>query len=407
LESLSRDMAAQVSKQTMRIEQKTRSLAILYDVAASINAARDLNDLLTRFLHTLCDLLNARGGVIRLIGEDGQMPLVASTGLDDDLVAQEHFVPSPQCLCSQAAQNGTPLCQDDLHHCAEVIGREFFERDDLGLVAIPLQYRGHTLGVYNLFVGSRDLSERDDLQPLLTSVGRHLGMAIEKTRLDEESKRLSLIEERTRLAHELHDSLAQTLASLRFQVKVLDETLPNDDYPSDEVKRIAGSLDEAHTELRELIAHFRAPVHERGFVPAIEELLERFRNQSGIRVFLQNEWPTAALSPDTATEVLRIIQEALCNVRKHARAHTVRVLLSHDAHRNRHILVEDDGVGMTVPTASNGGDHIGLSIMDERAQRIGARLRIESEPDEGTRLSLTLTCQDEPASLLAARRAAQ
>ena len=89
-------------------------------------------------------------------------------------------------------------------------------------------------------------------------------------------------------------------------------------------------------------------------------------------------------------QVLRIIQEALANVRKHSDAHTVRVLLRCDKNDNYHILVEDDGVGMDKPAFSgHPGEHLGLSIMKERARYLGGELRIESEPGEGTRVQLS------------------
>ena len=115
--------------------------------------------------------------------------------------------------------------------CSARLGQTIVEGDSVHMVAVPLRYRDRTLGVYNLFV-DRDVNEGEDTHDLLISIGRHLGMAIEKARLDRETHLLSIIEERTHLAHELHDSLAQTLASLRFQVRVLDETLQSEDNAS-------------------------------------------------------------------------------------------------------------------------------------------------------------------------------
>jgi len=225
LQSLSSDMQSQVRKQTQHIERKTHSLEIIYDIAASINVSRDLDDLLTRFLHTLKDVVNARAAIVRLATDDNQMRLVSSIGLDDDLMAREQFIPSESCLCGSAYKEGTVQFQKNLSQCDKIIGRNFFEQDNIGMIVVPLQYRDKTLGVYNLFVDQNDFADPEDIEGLLTSLGRHLGMAIDKARSEDEANRLSIMEERTRLAHELHDSLAQTLASLRFQVRVLDETI--------------------------------------------------------------------------------------------------------------------------------------------------------------------------------------
>ena len=392
LQGLSLDMEAQVRKQTEHIKHKTRSLEILYDVAASINSSRDLDDLLTRFLHTLKEVVHARAATVRLLTNDNRMRLVASIGLNDEVVAREQFMPSHQCLCGFAATAGVIRSDDNVHKCDALVGTPFFTDGEVEMMAIPLQYRGRTLGVYNLFVDRKLRFGSDYDSELLISIGRHLGMAIEKASVDEEANRLTIIEERTRIAHELHDSLAQTLASLRFQVRVLDETLHQGDESAlwAELERIENSLDEAYIELRGLIDHFRAPIDKRGFMPAIEKVVERFRNESNIQIFLQREWGGPDLPEDMEIQVLRIVQEALCNVRKHSQAHTVRVMLRGQSDGSYRVLIEDDGTGIEPRTSAGApGEHVGLSIMEERARRLGGKIRFESEPGEGTRIQLT------------------
>jgi len=390
LKLLSEDMQNQVQQQTHYIQQKTRSLEIIYDVAASINVSRDLEDLLTRFLHTLKDVVHARAAVVRLMTDDEQMHLVSSIGFDDDLMEREKIIPSQACLCGNAYEEGRVLFQRDLTQCDKIIGRAFFGKEDVGMVVVPLQYRDRTLGVYNLFVYREDFADTADVKDLLTSIGRHLGMAIDKARSDDEANRLSIMEERTRIAHELHDSLAQTLASLRFQVRVLDETLRQGDEPGiwHELEKIENNLDEAYSELRELITHFRAPVDRRGLVPAVEHLVERFRNQTGIHIFLQKEWHLLQLPPSIEVQVLRIIQEALNNIRKHSQANFVRIMLRSNTQGNCQILIEDDGIGIKSSSSDQKVDHYGLQIMKDRAKRINAELKIESETGEGTRVFL-------------------
>ena len=397
LQTLSQDMHNQVRKQTTHIERKTHSLEIIYDVAASINTSRDLDDLLTRFLHTLKDVVHARAAVVRLVTDDGQMRLISSVGLDDDLMKREELIPSEMCLCGDAYREGKVLFQDNISTCDKIIGRSFFNDESIGMIAVPLQYRDNTLGVYNLFVSDEDMNEHAELEDLLTSIGRHLGMAIDKARSDHEANRFSIMEERTRLAHELHDSLAQTLASLRFQVRVLDETLRQGQEQDiwSELEKIENNIDEAYGELRELITHFRAPIDKRGLVPAVDHLIERFSNQTDISIFLQKEWNVLQLPASIEVQVLRIVQEALNNIRKHSQAHTVRVIMRSDVQGDCRILIEDDGIGMELIDDPHkiSTDHIGLSVMDERAKRIGGTIRIESEPGEGTRLILHFNYQ--------------
>lgn len=392
IQLLSEDMQNQVRAQTQYIAQKTRSLEIIYDVAASINVSRDLDDLLTRFLHTLKDVVNARAAVVRLVTDDEQMRLVASTGLNDEVISREQLLPAATCLCGSAYDEGTVQYQPDISKCDQIIGHSFFNDDNVGMIAVPLQYRDRTLGVYNLFVDKAMMGYAAEINDLLTSIGRHLGMAIDKARLDDETNRLSIMEERTRLAHELHDSLAQTLASLRFQVRVLDENLRMGEEPAvwHELEKIENNLDEAYAELRELITHFRAPIDKRGLVPGVQHLINRFRNQTGIPIFLQQEWNVVQLPASIEVEVLRIIQEALNNIRKHSQAHNVRVILRAQPQGECHILIEDDGIGIDANKSTDKQrDHYGLNIMAERTKRINGDLKIESEPGEGTRVILT------------------
>ena len=391
LQALSMDMQSEVAKQTRRIQQKTHSLEILYDVAANINAARDLEDLLTRFLHTLKDVVDARAGTVRMLTSEGDMQLIASSGLDAEVVRQEQLISVDRCLCGQAAQSGEVYALGDLEGCGQFAGRPFFGDDNVEMIAVPLRYRGQVLGVYNLFTEHSGLVEREDMKNLLTSIGHHLGMAIEKSRLDEEANVLSIMEERTRLANELHDSLAQSLASLRFQVRVLDETLHSGKESAlwQELEIIENSIDEAYTELRELIAHFRAPIDKRGLIPAIEQAMERFRRNSDIRAFLQLEWNDTKLPAEIEIQVLRIVQEALANIRKHSQANAVRVLMRANKDKTFMVMVEDDGIGIQHKVMAGGpGEHLGLNILQERASRIGGDLKIESESGEGTRVIL-------------------
>ena len=223
-------------------------------------------------------------------------------------------------------------------------------------------------------------------------MGRHLGIAVEKARLDEEANALSIMRERTNIANELHDSLAQTLASVKYQVRVLDETIHQGDESAtwQELERIESTIDEAHTELRELIAHFRLPIGERNLVVSAEQVIERFQQDAeGMHVFLQKEWPDTKLPPQIELQVLRIIQEALTNTRKHSGASTVRVLMRGDDKGHYTVLVEDDGIGFSEQHKQNSaGEHVGLSVMEDRASRIGGTLCIETEPGEGVQVRL-------------------
>ena len=397
LRLLTREMDQQVNLKTITMQRKARSLEILYDVAARSNSAKDIDELLITFLNTLTEIVYAHAGTVRLITDDNQMRLVGSVGLDEEVIEKVRLVPIEHCLCAQEFSKNMLLCENDFSNCKNVVSELVFAGDKLENIAIPLRYNNRTLGIYNLFVEKLGLAERADIKDILTNIGQHLSMAITKSHWDEESHRLSIMQERTMLAHELHDSLAQTLASLRFRVSMLQKMLKQDSSDNNisdaisEVEQIKTGLDDANFELRELLAHFRIRMDERGLIPATEELIERFKSQGNIQVFFQNECSNLRLPPVLEVHLLHIIQESLANIRKHSAAKNVRILLTCPPDKLFHLLIEDDGMGINTKISNaEPGEHVGLTIMRERAQRIGAELTIESEPGEGTRVELGL-----------------
>jgi two-component system nitrate/nitrite sensor histidine kinase NarX len=393
LSELYEDMDSRVSRHTTRLAQKTASLKILYDVAASVNQAQNLEALLLRFLRVLKEMVNGLAASIRLEQPDGSLRVVGSIGVNNEVLRESEMLPLALCVCGKALSPGDILCENPARHCVNKLRRVMFGAEDVEMVSVPLDYHGEVLGMYQVYVRKPGISGREDILELLQTIGSHLGMAVAKQRSDHEARRLSIMEERTTLAHELHDSLAQTLASLRFQVRLLEDLLQQDggsEAAGKDVQRIRSGLDEAHTELRELLNSFRAPVDERGLVSALEKLVERFGRETGTHVLFQNECREPKLSSAEEMQMLRVAQECLANIRKHAQAHTVRVMLSCRGVGTYSLLIEDDGIGFEDPTRQGQpGEHVGLSIMEERARRLGGNLRIESEVGEGTRVELS------------------
>jgi two-component system nitrate/nitrite sensor histidine kinase NarX len=335
--------------QATRLARKTQSLDILYEVAASLNQAGSVEQLVDRFLGVLIDLLDARRGAVRLAAGDGQTRLAVSRG-----------------LAPEAAGFGS----------AE-------------LVEIPVQYQGRVLGVYSLLLDRPPAALGEDLPDLLVSVGRHLGLAIEKSRLEGEARRLAVMEERHIIGNELHDSLAQSLVGMRLQLKVLGESLAREDLGAarHEVKALQRAMRQASVDLRSLLTDYRLKIDDAGLAQTVARLVERFRRETGIAVFFQNECRALALSAMQEVQVYYIIQEALANIRKHASARNVRILLNNEDDLYT-VLIEDDGLGMSGPEEQMPIEHAGLAIMRERTGRLPGQIVIESEPGEGTRIVL-------------------
>ena len=392
-QELSSKQRKRLSRQQAHIKKKKHYLNVLYDVATCINESQNLEDLLQRFLYTLKDVVNAEAATVRLLDQNDKMRLVASIGLSEAVIEKEDILPVDVCMCGKAASGSKIRTRTDIMKCGKLMSQQFSSDSQVELLAIPLRYRGKTLGVYNLFVKGKSKVLLSEEHELLSSIGQHLGMAIEKSSVDQEAKMLSIIEERTRMAHELHDSLAQTLASLRFQIRLFDDTLNQGDDASiwQELEKLEENIDLAYAELRSLITHFRAPVDGKGIVHVIERLVDRFKQDNDIEVFYYHNWSLENLERDIEIEAVRIVQEALANIRKHSKAKTVRILLHSSEDGKCSVLIEDDGIGLPddrpKPNKKT-GEHIGLSVMQERAKRINGEIQFDSDDGEGTLIQL-------------------
>lgn len=397
-EDARRDRAG-LQAQTVRLARKTQSLDILYEVATSLSQPGGLEQLMEGFLDTFIELIDARGGSVRLATADGHTRLIASRGLAPEVIESDRLMPTGRCPCGLAATEGGLRIQSGTAACAQLIGRPMLERDCAEFVVAPVQYQDRVLGVYNLFLDRPLAAMGEDMRDLLVSVGRHLGLAIEKARLDGEARRLAIMEERNIIGNELHDSLAQSLVGMRLQLKVLDEALGRKDFGAAryEVNGLRSAMTQANADLRDLLTNYRLKIDEGGLVQTVATLVERFTRETGIAVFFQNECRALALTPAQEIQLFFIIQEALTNIRKHSSAQNVRILLNNEEDLYT-VLIEDDGLGMAAAPEDIAPEHAGLAIMRERAEKLPGQMVIESEPGEGTRIVLIFNAPPVPAA---------
>lgn len=364
------------------------SVTLLYQITSALSSAHEKDQILHDFLVLLKQHFNAGAGSIQLITDDGLMDLVSYFGITEEQANSIQHAPIDGHLFS---------------FDTDVIDEIQIRKNELGLdtlppkqLCIPVRFKIRTLGVINLFV-EEDIDINEELAYLLLSLGAHLGELFERSHIENRNRLQLIKDERNIIANELHDSLAQTLASMRFQIRILDQSLqPMGDFMAFKtIESIEHALDEATTDLRELIAHCRVPIEQQGLLPAVKRAVEKFRNDTGIHILLQSDEQTLPLPSNMELNAYRIVQEALANVKKHANAYIVRVLLSCDDDGNIRILIENDGKGFDQSKIqSSEGEHLGLTIMKERARHLGGELKIESEPDEGTRVELRFRYKD-------------
>ncbi|MBA3795544.1 MAG: GAF domain-containing sensor histidine kinase, partial [Rubrobacter sp.] len=252
--------------------------------------------------------------------------------------------------------------------------------------SIPLYSGEKKLGVMNVASpGWRGL-DPDDLQ-LLNTVGDLLSIAVERARLFERSARLGAVEERNRLAREIHDTLAQNLTATGLQIESAEALLEAGSSPEKVQAALTralsltrSNLDEARRSVLDLRA---APLEGRSLVEALKALVDRWETETGIATRFKAVNGSRPVPPRVEAALYRVGGEALANVARHADARraTIRLVATPDSIS---LLVEDDGRGFDPSEVPD--DRHGLVGMRERVEMLGGALRVDNSPGQGTRV---------------------
>ena len=373
-----------------------QALRVLSEVAATLASEYDIEALLNRFLSMMVRLSGASAGVVRVLTGDGKhLRLAASLGLPAELVEKERLVDIDCGICGVALRNDEIKQTRDLKPCVARTGQPFFG-ECRSMVVVPLEHNGRLLGAYNLYM-AEDKPIPEEVSLLFRSISEHLAMAVENTRLMRENLRMSLMSERQMMANEVHDSLAQTMAYMKMRIELLREALLQ--YESGKALKYSGdiqqALDEAYASLRELLTQFRNRMDPLGLEHALKEHAAAYFDRTGVRLEFENRIPDLNLTVDQEVQVFHIVQEALSNVARHSGAGQARLTLD-IADGQYAFTVEDDGRGVFVMGAQPDlRHHFGISIMSERAQRLGGNIEIANRPQGGARLRLLVPIHPE------------
>lgn len=398
LQSLYGGLEAQVEAKTRDIEAQRQRLAALYEVSAFLAEANTMSDLSKGFAQRLRIVIKADAVAVRWSDEAHQRYLLlAADGLPDSIVEQERCLLAGACACGNLESNARirviPIQSIDppaMRSCAR-IGYET-------LVSVPVRLQQRLLGEVDvLFFNQKSLSQEET--ELLDALGNHLASAMEGLRAAALEREAAVAEERSLLARELHDSIAQSLAFLKIQTQLLRHAVHRHDAHQTDValEELDKGLRESISDVRELLVHFRTRTNSDDIANALQETLQKFQHQTGLPARLEIEGDGLPLPADVQVQVLHIIQEALSNVRKHAQASHVSL----EVHKGQawRLIVRDNGVGFDTQLERE-ATHVGQKIMQERAQRIGATVSVESTLGRGTTVTLHLPEQfHTPAAL--------
>ena len=401
LKTLYTDLEGLVARQTQDLARQNRDLEMLYQTTRDLHQTHTPTKAAEEFLSRVVPAVSASAGSIRLLDfERKRTDLVASTGLPADVQTAEQCSELEACLCShkdKGGEGGRPsekpsgqsACFYDARNYSNlpfVTGHPGFAR----VSVFPILYKSEELGILTLYFSDGiELGESDD--SLLRTLCGQLGVSIANSRFAQERSQLAVLQERNLIAQGLHDSIAQTLTFLNLQVQMLDSAYKagEKEQMEENIRFLTDGVQECYDDVRELLLNFRTKISNKDFPEAVTSLLARFEQQTQIEVDTAWRDDGPSLNNDEQLQVIFILQESLSNIRKHAQAHHVVVEL--DNRYDFTLQIRDDGVGFDTGRLKNMSEaHVGLGIMQERARRINAVLSVESQPHQGTTVTLVL-----------------
>lgn len=400
LESLYANLEARVAEKTEQLHKQNQEILFLYEVAAFLNQPNEIETMSHGFLQRVVRQFDAQGASIRTVDRNTErISLVSSIGLSRELTEAEHCMHVHDCHCGEVTLQPGSIVIHAIGSKADAPELNC-KRDGFESIAVfRIVSRDAVLGSFSLHFRQPRVLNTSDRQ-LLDSLGQLLGVAIENRRLVAKERELAVVQERGLVAQGLHDSLAQGLNFLNLQLQLLEAAHARGDQADvvEILPLLRAGVEESYQDVRELLNNFRSKLEPGSLRGAIEDTVERFRRQTGCETTLKiNSAEGSPLAPDQQLQTLFILQEALSNVRKHARATQVQVQV--DNLRDFKLLVRDNGQGYDpAEVAKRGDEHVGMSIMRERAARMNAVIRMDSAPGQGARVSLTLPASERLAA---------
>jgi len=295
----------------------------------------------------------------------------------------------PIVLKAEGEQTRTWCEQERCYECFEDGGarvRTVGSGDDR-MLAVPLSEGGKPYGVMLLRLPPGVELEEWKLK-LLESIGHHIGAALATAKRTDERRRIALMEERSVIARELHDSLAQSLSYLKIQVTRLKPHLEANSartQTADVLEELKVGLNNAYRQLRELLTTFRLRMDGRGLSDALQDTVGEFSRRTETAFHLHDHLLGHELDSSEQVHVLQVVREALTNVEHHAHARRADIYLAIEQGRVR-VTVDDDGVG--IKDSEPPTHHYGMAIMRDRAATLGGTLRISRRPEGGTRVEM-------------------
>jgi two-component system NarL family sensor kinase len=379
-------------KAPRRRVSQTRALRVLKEVAEALNGAATEQQAAGEALRRVADLLGVETGWVWLRDpESGRFYSAAVQHLPPFLQEPVRMT-GRSCWCLDLFRTGRLTARNiDVLECSRLAPALAARQPALagGLrchASVPLYAGDRPLGVINLAMRGWRRLTRQELD-LLTTIADQLGVAIERARFGERSVDAARAAERSRLARDLHDTLAQGLTAVALQIEAGLSHLGRRDPAGEPLRRALevarASLEEARRSVRALRP---AALEGRSLADALAALARGFTADTGVRVRVETA-DAGGLPAEVESELFRIAGEALTNVGKHARAREAWLRLE-VARRRVRLIVGDSGAGFRLRGARRRG--FGLLGIEDRARFLGGRATIRSAPGRGTTVTVTI-----------------
>jgi len=385
-------MVRAISHASKRQRHQNAELLALHGAGLDVTAELSLDAVLNKVVERARTLVGARYGALSVVNDDGSIQTFLTSGVTAEQRAKIGSPPVGHGLLGVVIREGERLRLPDIG--ADPRSHGFPPNHPVmhSLLAVPVTCKGP-------FVGNLYLSEklhggeftRDD-EETLERFAVQAAIAIDNAHLHRQVADLAVAQERLRIAHEMHDGIAQILGYVNTKVQAATEYMRRGktDEGLEQLRQLAEAAREAYSDVRESIVDLRTlPGPARSFQEVLQEYVDRWQEQTGIATQLTCD-PDVTLPPGNELQLIRIIQESLTNVRKHSRATSAAVdMRRHD--RKLRLAIADNGIGFAQGTLSRGVfPRFGLATMRERAESIGAAFAIESTPGGGTSVTVDI-----------------
>jgi signal transduction histidine kinase len=388
LQEAREDLEQKVELRTAGERRRAEQLRAINEVSRRISAILSLDELLPYVASSLQETFEYYNVNIFTVDDiNGDLVLKAGAGGYRETVPEGLVLHPNEGIVGSAAGSGEPLNIGDVSREPRYIASEELP-DTRSELAVPIKIGTEVLGVLDL--QSTDTGAFDEIDVFTAqTLADQLAVAIENARLYRETRDIAVLEERNRLAREIHDTLAQGFTGIVLQLEAAEQAL--DDDPS----RAQEHLDKARSLARESLNEARRSVwalrpqalEQHALAATLRRQIEEFTRDTGVSAEFDTEGEERELPADIEDTLLRIFQESLTNIKRHAGAGRVVARLVY-RDKTAGLIIEDNGSGFDTSVSKEG--RFGLISMRERAKLIGGSIEIRSEKGKGTHIEVTV-----------------